>query len=74
MDSKTLEGKSWWIKINSPNWPMFSTANVSRYTVLSNFFLDYYWQWRIAKKHQAFVLPPMLSHLVMQTHAYIMVP
>ena len=34
MGSKTLEGKSLQIKIDLPNSPMFSTANVSRYTAL----------------------------------------
>ena len=33
MDGKTLVGKFWQIQIDSPNLPMFSTANVSRYTV-----------------------------------------
>ena len=36
MGCKTLEGKSLQIKIDLPNLPMFSTANVSRYTVLYN--------------------------------------
>ena len=36
MASKTLEGKSLQIKIDLPNSPMFSTTNVSRYTVLYN--------------------------------------